>query len=281
MNKIFLTRLAGLWLLATLGSALAEGPIADDAAKPEAKSDPKSDAKSETKDDPKIFEEPSPSVTAHSISVGGKTLKYHANAGYIVLKEEEGKSLVKQPGQKPSSDTNPEAEPSKTKDGLKPKAKIFYVAYTLDDAGDPSSRPLMFAFNGGPGSSSVWLHMASVAPRRANLTDEGEAPPPPYGLTDNESTGLIAPTWCSSIRFPPDTADRWPRRMRTNTTDLRKTLPVSAILSASTPRATHAGSRPSLSWEKATAPPARPGCRTICKIAMVFISMGSSWCPRR
>ena len=55
---------------------------------------------------------------------------------------------------------------------------------------DPASRPLTFAFNGGPGSASVWLHMAAMAPRRANLTDEGEAPPPPYGLTDNESTWL-------------------------------------------------------------------------------------------
>jgi carboxypeptidase C (cathepsin A) len=76
------------------------------------------------------------------------------------------------------------------KDNLKPKAKVFFTAYTLDDVADPASRPLTFAFNGGPGSSSVWLHMASVAPRRAALTPEGEAPPPPYKLADNESTWL-------------------------------------------------------------------------------------------
>src|SRR5262249_47194349 len=141
----------------------------------------------------KYFEEPTPSVTAHSISVGGKTVKYHATAGYIILKEEEGKPLIKKPEQKPPQESKSEAkseEPTKTKDGLKAKAKIFYVAYVRDDTGDASARPLTFAFNGGPGSGAVWLHMAAVAPRRANLTDEGEAPPPPHQLVDNESTWL-------------------------------------------------------------------------------------------
>ena len=142
----------------------------------------------------KVFEEPPPVVTAHSVTVGGRTLKYHTTAGYIVLKEEEGKPLVKPPDQKPGSEAKEsdtkEKEANKTKDGLQAKAKVFFVAYTLDDAGDPSSRPVTFAFNGGPGSSSVWLHMGAVAPRRAALTDEGEAPPPPYQLIDNESTWL-------------------------------------------------------------------------------------------
>ncbi len=143
-----------------------------------------------SKADAKVFEEPPPVVTSHSVTVGGKTLKYHATAGYIVLKEEEGKPLVKSPDHKSAPDEKKESEAEKTKDGLKPKAKVFFVAYTLDEAGDPSSRPVTFAFNGGPGSSSVWLHMGAVAPRRANLTDEGEAPPPPYQLVDNESTWL-------------------------------------------------------------------------------------------
>src|SRR5258708_39824334 len=149
-----------------------------------AKGDAKVDTQSDTKSDTKVFEEPPLSVTAHSVTVNGKTLKYHATAGYIILKEEEGKPLVKPPASKPSpenkSESKSESEANKTKDGLKPKAKVFFVAYTLDHTGDPRTRPLTFAFNGGPGSSSVWLHMGSVAPRRANLTDEGEAPPPPY-----------------------------------------------------------------------------------------------------
>ena len=142
-----------------------------------------------SKAESKVFEEPPLVVTAHSVTVGGKTLKYHTTAGFIVLKEEEGKPLVKGPDQKPSSEAK-ETETNKTKDGLKAKAKVFFIAYTLDEAGDPASRPLTFAFNGGPGSSSVWLHMGAMAPRRAALTDEGEAPPPPYQLVDNESTWL-------------------------------------------------------------------------------------------
>src|SRR5258708_6894152 len=86
-------------------------------------------AKAEGKGDTKFFEETPPVVTAHSITVGGKTLKYHVTAGFIVLKEEEGKPFVKGAEQKPLPEK--EAEANKTKDGLKAKAKIFYIAYTL------------------------------------------------------------------------------------------------------------------------------------------------------
>ena len=172
MNKRFLSAACGVVLL----SGCAAQVWADSATNEAAKADSK------------VFEETPPVVTAHSITIAGKTLKYHVTAGYIVLKEEEGKPLARIPDQKPAQEEKKETE--KTKDGLKPKAKVFFVAYTLDEAGDPSSRPVTFAFNGGPGSSSVWLHMGALAPRRANLTDEGEAPPPPYQLVDNESTWL-------------------------------------------------------------------------------------------
>ena len=161
-------------------------------AAPEVEAVAKAETKTDAKDEPKYFEEPPLSVTSHAVTIGGKTLKYHTTAGYIILKEEEGKPLIKGPGPKPPeprSEAKSE-EPTKTRDGQKAKAKVFFVAYVLDDSGEASARPLTFAFNGGPGSSSVWLHMASVAPRRANLTDEGEAPPPPYQLVDNESTWL-------------------------------------------------------------------------------------------
>ena len=187
MKKLILNRAAGLLLLAAVSSPLQADTPGD--AGP-AKADAKADAKPDAKGDEKVFEEPPPSVTSHSITIDGKTLKYHATAGYIVLKEEEGKPLVGGPDQKPEPEGKPDSEPGKTKDGLKPKAKVFFVAYTLDGVDDPATRPVTFAFNGGPGSSSVWLHMASVAPRRASLTGEGGAPPPPYRLIDNESTWL-------------------------------------------------------------------------------------------
>ena len=178
MPKFSTTRLLGLLLILALGATL--------------RAETKSDSAAATKDEPKISDEPVLSVTAHTVTVGGKTLKYHATAGYLMLKEEEGKPLLPgltPPPAAPDGDKAKEDE-KKPKDGLKPKAKIFFVAYTLDDVADPAARPLTFCFNGGPGSASVWLHMASVAPRRAALTEEGEAPPPPYQLVDNESTWL-------------------------------------------------------------------------------------------
>jgi len=96
--------------------------------------------------------------TKHSLKVGGQEIKYTATAGTILLKLEDGT----------------------------PKASIFYVAYTKDDVSDPSQRPLTFSFNGGPGSSSVWLHLGLFGPRRVQMGDAGSLLPPPYKLVDND-----------------------------------------------------------------------------------------------
>ena len=104
---------------------------------------------------------PPPVATPHEISVGGKPLRYTATTGYLPMKDEEGKL----------------------------KANIFFIAYTKDGA-DPARRPITFAFNGGPGSSSVWLHLGALGPRRAAMADEGWATPPPYHLADNPDTWL-------------------------------------------------------------------------------------------
>ncbi|WP_157251966.1 S10 family peptidase [Nonomuraea typhae] len=74
-------------------------------------------------------------------------------------------------------------------DGHKAKAEMFVTAYTLDGA-DPLTRPVTFAFNGGPGSSSVWLHLGVLGPRRVVMGDAGALLPPPYGLADNAETLL-------------------------------------------------------------------------------------------
>src|SRR6185295_12513097 len=55
-----------------------------------------------------------------------------------------------------------------------PEASIFYVAYTLDGASETAKRPLMFSFNGGPGSSSVWLHLGALGPRRVRMLDNDQ-----------------------------------------------------------------------------------------------------------
>lgn len=70
------------------------------------------------------------------------------------------------------------------------RARLFFVAYTKDGEADPSKRPVLFAYNGGPGSSSVWLHMGALGPKRVVMTEKGDAIAPPYQYVDNEFTWL-------------------------------------------------------------------------------------------
>jgi carboxypeptidase C (cathepsin A) len=114
------------------------------------------------KDDKKAPPEEKLVQTKHSIRVAGQEIKYTATAGTLLLKLEDGT----------------------------PKASIFYIAYTKDDVSDPSQRPVTFTFNGGPGSSSVWLHLGAFGPRRVQMGDAGSLLPPPYKLVDNESSLL-------------------------------------------------------------------------------------------
>lgn len=111
---------------------------------------------------PAEAKEPKLSVTEHELTLGGKVIKYKATAGYLVLKDEKEK----------------------------PRANIFFVAYTKSDEPDAAKRPLMFSFNGGPGSSSVWLHLGALGPKRVVMTDKGESLPPPYQWQDNEFSWL-------------------------------------------------------------------------------------------
>ncbi len=127
--------------------------------------------KKETKPEVKKEEKPTPKdnlvETKHSIKIGGKVIKYTVTTGTMVLKEE-------------VNDKEKDAEVEK------PRAQIFFTAYTMDGVKDKGKRPITFSFNGGPGSSSVWLHMGVLGPRRVVLTDDGEMPPPPFKLTDNQ-----------------------------------------------------------------------------------------------
>ncbi|MEI8306950.1 MAG: peptidase S10 [Chloroflexales bacterium] len=110
--------------------------------------------------------------TRHQMMVNGQILSYTATAGTVVIREEAEKA----------SDS--------TSEGEKARATIFFVAYTRDDVGDLGARPITFAFNGGPGSSSVWLHMGLLGPRRVLMGDAGGVLPPPYRLADNQDTLL-------------------------------------------------------------------------------------------
>ena len=105
--------------------------------------------------------EVAPVVTHHEITVDGKLLKYSATTGRLPIKRGDGKI----------------------------EAQMFFVAYTLDGQ-DAANRPLTFAFNGGPGSSTIWLHMGALGPRKVVLQPEGFMPPAPYHIEDNPYTLL-------------------------------------------------------------------------------------------
>ena len=140
---------------------------AESAIKPEIAPEPKPAAQATTGDKEKDKEEhfdmteiPA-SVTHHQISVDGKVLKYTATAGRLPIKRGDGRI----------------------------EAEMFYVAYTLDGQ-EAAKRPLTFAFNGGPGSASIWLHMGALGPRKVVLQADGFMPPAPYHMEDNPSTLL-------------------------------------------------------------------------------------------
>jgi len=108
-------------------------------------------------------------ITRHTLATPSGELAYTARTGRIVLREEEVKDEVFL--------------------GWKARAELSVTAYTLDDA-EVTERPVSFVFNGGPGSSSVWLHMGLLGPRRVDVGDVSAPAPPPYGLVDNAESLL-------------------------------------------------------------------------------------------
>jgi carboxypeptidase C (cathepsin A) len=137
------------------------------------------------------YQPPPPVVTEHGVTLAdGKVLNYKAIAGYLLIRDADAKQE-----NEPEKDFGKESPKESAQDQFdpskgKPKALIFFVAYLLDGVDDAATRPVTFAFNGGPGSASVWLHMGGIGPRRVVLSDQGEALPPPAKITDNESTWL-------------------------------------------------------------------------------------------
>ncbi|WP_298490182.1 S10 family peptidase [uncultured Chloroflexus sp.] len=103
--------------------------------------------------------------TQHTVVINGVEIAYTATAGVIIMKEE--------------------AEKDGVSAGEQARAGIFFVAYTRDDVSDYSRRPITFAFNGGPGSSSVWLHLGLLGPQRVLMNEEGRPLPPPGRLAPN------------------------------------------------------------------------------------------------
>jgi carboxypeptidase C (cathepsin A) len=139
--------IAALLVILAMGRPLL---LAQD--KPAEKPAEKPPADAPKKEPPK----PEQSVTQHSIVVGGAPVAYTATAGTLIVRNEKEE----------------------------PWASFGYVAYVKKDS-SAARRPITFAFNGGPGSSSVWLHMGALGPRRVVTATTGPTPPPPYSIVDN------------------------------------------------------------------------------------------------
>jgi carboxypeptidase C (cathepsin A) len=120
--------------------------------------DKAADVKPAAKPEPKAEQ----SVTQHALRAGGLSFDYTATAGALLVRDKDDK----------------------------PIASLGYVAYARRDAKDPGRRPVLFAFNGGPGSSSVWLHMGFLGPKRVVVPDAQAAPPAPFPLVDNAYSPL-------------------------------------------------------------------------------------------
>ena len=140
----------------------ASEPVEKPAA-PAAAERPKTVAKEGSDDKEQHYDmsEVAPVVTHHQITLDGKVLKYTATTGRLPIKRDDGKI----------------------------EAEMFFVAYTLDGQ-DAGKRPLTLAFNGGPGSATIWLHMGALGPKRVEMQPEGLMPPAPYHIADNPYTML-------------------------------------------------------------------------------------------
>lgn len=104
--------------------------------------------------------------TDHQITLDGKVIKYRATCGFMPLRKEN-----------------------------ETEAMMFFIAYTRLDAG-PGKRPLLFSFNGGPGSSSVWLHMGAIGPKRVKMLPDGRMPAPPFEVEENPGSWLDKTDLC-------------------------------------------------------------------------------------
>src|SRR5262245_47833160 len=144
----------------------AAGPRSERSAeKPAEKAGEKPADKADKTD--KADKEEAPVVTKHELRLaGGRVLRYSVTTGFMPLKSDTGEV----------------------------EARVFFMAYTLErgagPGAGPETRPLMFSFNGGPGSSSVWLHLGALGPTRVKMRADGQMPSPPYRLVDNEQTWL-------------------------------------------------------------------------------------------
>ena len=164
-----------------------------------------------------------------SIPLRGKTLAYTVTPGHLTIRNDKGE----------------------------PIASMFYTAYTIPSAG--GARPVTFLFNGGPGSSTMWLHMGSFGPMKVDASLPRRSPGRRSATAPTPTRCSTSPISSSSTRRPPACRARSARpRPRTSSASTRISTPSPGRSSATSPN-TAAGTAPSSSSAKATARRARRG----------------------
>ena len=175
MNFIF----RHIWALTLVGIAVVAVAVtaitasADDAKKTDAAE--KADAAAASS---KYFK-PEEVRSGGSVNAGGTSVSYDAIAGTLIVHPKDWDDAAAK-GSKDDADKNPDAE-----------ASMFFVAYFKRGA-DPEHRPVTFLYNGGPGSSTVWLHMGAFGPKRVVTADDTHTPAAPYNLVNNDASLLDA-----------------------------------------------------------------------------------------
>ena len=159
-----------LWGCASWGCAAEHAP--GDAPDPKASDAPES---------PRYLKDEK-QATSGSITIAGHAMAYQAEAGVLVVHVKDPTDDDPPP---PKDERNGPPPPQA------PEASMSYVAYFRGDKEDVH-RPIMFLYNGGPGSSTVWLHMGAFGPKRVITADDTHSPAAPYKVVDNEYTLLNA-----------------------------------------------------------------------------------------
>jgi carboxypeptidase C (cathepsin A) len=175
-----------LWSLAVLAAVSCAGPATVAAAPaapapPAARADePKPDAKP---GDGKPDElKPEEKTSRGSVAISGRRVDYTAISGTLVVHPRNAEENAEPP--------MAVAEPGKPAPLGPPAAAMSYVAYL--ETGRDSARPVMFLYNGGPGSATVWLHMGAFGPRRVITAEDSHTPAAPYRVIDNAYSLLDA-----------------------------------------------------------------------------------------
>jgi carboxypeptidase C (cathepsin A) len=133
---------------------------------------------------------PPDSSTEGSVTIGGQAVAYRAVAGTITVgaTDQQDATLGFDGSILPDSGVKAPTDPAEAP----PTARMFYVAYFRKDPTDETHRPVMFIYNGGPGSATMWLHMGTFGPKRIVLPDADHQEGAPYSIVNNQYSLLDA-----------------------------------------------------------------------------------------